>query len=94
MEVNTYGDLLEYKKKSDQELKEVINEFLSEHRTPDHSFGKNQMVMISLLTTLVKNKTNEIRDQLIEIRTQMDIPRSNMIMQTKQKLTNLIKELQ
>lgn len=38
--------------------------------------------------------TSEIRDELIKIRSQMDVPRSNMIQQTKQQLTNLIKDIQ
>lgn len=84
------------KEKTTKEFQELIKKFLS---TPKpvlkyvQGLTKEQVKSMAILTTLIQCERNRIRYKLNEIRSQMNIPRSNIIMQTKQQLTNLIKEL-
>ena len=86
-------DLQKMRKKADEHFKEVINEFLSKPfidcRSSEHRHGKNSLMAMSMITTLVKMKTDEIRDELVKIRVLMD----ENPMKAKQLTTNLIKEL-
>ena len=77
------------------ELKELIINLLTDPKELQiQILSKEQVKNMAILTTVLNMEKSKFRDKLIEIRSQMDIPRSNMIQQTKQQLTNLIKELQ
>ena len=94
-EINTMiEDIQKMKFKNDKELQETILKFLSTPKQKaSQSLTEKQIIYLSTIQTLIDYKTREIRDKLMEIRSQMDVPRSNMIVQTKQQLTNLIKGL-
>lgn len=89
----TLYDLQEIRKKADEHFKEVIDEFLSKPfidcRNSDHGHGKTNTMVLAMLTTIIKMRTDKIRDELIIIRTLLD----ESPIKGKQKLTNLLKEL-
>ena len=76
------------------ELKEIIMNLLNDPKELQiQCLSKDQVKNMAILKTILNMEKNKFRDKLIEIRSQMDIPRSNMIAQAKQQLTNLIKDL-
>lgn len=81
--------------KESQELQElVLKYFDNPKKIMLISLSKKQVKSMAILKTIMDIERNKFRVKLIEIRLQMDIPRSSMIQQTKKHLTNLIKELQ
>lgn len=77
------------------ELKELIINLLTDPKELQiQILSSEQVKNMAILTTVLNMEKSKFRDKLIEIRSQMDIPRSNMIAQSKQQLTKLIKELQ
>lgn len=80
--------------KSVSEYMNIVNKCLDNPaEIAMQSLTHEEVTSMAVVLTIIQYKTKEIRDKLIEIRAQMDIPRQTMIPQTKQHLTNLIKEL-
>ena len=81
-------------KNASKEFQELVLKFLDD---PKEMYliclTKEQIKNMAILTTIMNIERNKFRNKLIEIRLQMNIPRSTMIQQTKRLLTNLIKEL-
>lgn len=78
-----------------KEFHKTVQKFLDDPKEMAlQTFDKKHVKSMALVTTILTIERNIFRDILIEIRSQMDIPRSNMIQQTKRQLTKLIAELQ
>lgn len=81
--------------KTPKELYELVQKYLDKPKEIGLiALSGKQVKTMAILTTILTIERNKFRDKLIEIRSQMDVSRSNMIQQTKQQITNLIKELQ
>ena len=77
----------------EKEFSELIQEYLSTTKPVLNyvqGLTKEQVKSMAILTTLIQCERNTIRDKLNKIISQMDILNQ---METKQELTNLIKEL-
>ena len=82
------------KPKTAKEFREIIRRWIENQRECLKPLTNDEIKNITIIETIINTRNIEIRDQLIEIRSQIDVPRENMIQQTKQQLTNLIKDLQ
>lgn len=75
---------------SSKEFREIITRWIENQKECLKPLTNDEIKNISIIETIIKNRSNEIRDQLIIIRTLLD----ENSMKGKQKLTNLIKEIQ
>lgn len=86
---------MENETKEIKEFQELVLKFMDDPKEMYlQCLTKKQVKTMAILKTIMDIERNKFRDKLIEIRSQMDVPRSSMIQQTKKHLTNLIKELQ
>lgn len=82
-------------KNAQKEFQELVLKFLDDPKEMYLAcLTKEQIKNMAILTTIMNIERNKFKNKLTEIRSEMNIPRSNMIQQTKQQLTNLIKELE
>ena len=77
------------KDKTVKEFSDAITRWLDNTKDCLKPLTKDEILNLSAIKTIIEFRTNKIRDELIVIRTLAD----ENPMKSKQKLTNLIKEL-